>query len=85
MQCAQQKKSSRLKKVIHENKKKQIVTTGCFRDSTGGFCDLEFWPFSTSFSNKDVTRFDLILVLFFFETRKTLATLFIKTKVTNVK
>ena len=65
MQCAQQKKSRWLKKVKHENKKKHAVITVCFRGSTGGFCVVDFWPFSSFFSNKDVTSF------FFFETRKT--------------
>ena len=45
--------------------KKQVVITAGFRGSTGGFCVLDFWPFSSSFSNKDVTRFDLILVFYF--------------------
>ena len=40
-----------------QNKKKKQVVTACFRGSTGGFCVLDFWPFSSFFSNKDVTRF----------------------------
>ena len=61
--CSTKKKQS-VEKSHAWKQKKQIVTTGCFRDSTGGFCVLEFWPFSSSFSNKDVTKFDLVLVFF---------------------
>ena len=53
-------------KLTTQKQKKQVVITACFRGSTGGFCVLDFWPFSSFFSNKDVTKFFV-----FFETRKT--------------
>ena len=69
--------------------KKQVVNTAGFR-GTGGFCVLDFWPFSSSFSNKDVTRFNLLLVFFLKQEKLTtnsngVTFFFLNTKVTNVK
>ena len=54
-----QKRCSELEKKQRKNKKKTgcYYYNTCFRGSTGGFCVLDFWPFSSFFSNKDVTRF----------------------------
>ena len=58
------KRDVRSWKINNAKTKKNRLLLLRFRGSTGGFCVLDFWPFSSFFSNKDVTSF-------FFETRKT--------------